>query len=657
MAVSRMLKVEIIAHASIKEEVKAFLREAGAIEVTDVSTEGFHGAMNEGEAGNLSRLLDKAETAVQFLEPYVPRQSFVRRLGAVPPQVSPAEVEKTLREIDVEEIARRCAEFEGTIRRSNDELAWSRNLVKELEPWRAFASPLESLATGRYGVQFWRFPEKIFDTAVRSAYEKHPFIQHDVIARSAGTVYAALIVPRDEGDAVNDTLKTAGAVRSAFDNLAGAPAAIIEREKGTWNKLEARLAKVEEDSRALAAVRPRLCLLADYFRERLGLVEVERHFLFTEQTFVLEGWMRATDRRRLEKDLAARWSDVEITTRPPIEGEDPPIHLDNRRGAQPFEFIMTLYGRPLYGEVDPTPLLAPFFVLCFAMCMGDAGYGLALLALSGLLLFKLKVQGGMRSLMQILFAASILTIVVGVLTGGYFGIAVDSLPSSFRRLILLDPLSDPMTMLNVAFLIGIVHILFGMGVKMAVNMRAGLWGDAIFDDLLWILFLIVLVPLGYRGILGGAVPPAVMHVCSRAALGIAAVLFLSGIRKEKNKFLGVFKSLLKFYGLTSYFGDVLSYARLLALGLATSAIALAINGIAQMVSGLPYHTGAVAMVLVLIGGHAFNFLVNILGAFVHSARLQYLEFFNKFFTGGGREFRPFRNERRYTILKQTENRA
>jgi V/A-type H+-transporting ATPase subunit I len=365
--------------------------------------------------------------------------------------------------------------------------------------------------------------------------------------------------------------------------------------------------------------------------------------------------MRAIDKRRIEKELAKRWSEVELFTRPPRDGEDPPSQLENGKGVQPFEFIMTLYGRPLYGEIDPTPLLAPFFVLFFAICMGDAGYGLVLGALCALLLFKVKVQGGMRLLVQILFAGSIATVVVGVLTGSYFGIETKLLPPALVRLMIINPLEEPMKMLNVAFLFGITHILFGIGVRMVVNFRAGLWADAVFDDLCWILFLVALAPLGYAFILGGTIPEALGVWAPRAALAIAAVLFVTGARKERNKLVGVSKSILKFYSVTGYFGDVLSYARLLALGLAAAAIALAINGIAGMVTGLPFHLGYVPAVVILIFGHLFNLAVNILGAFVHSARLQYLEFFNKFFTGGGREFRPFRSERRYTVMKQSDS--
>jgi V/A-type H+-transporting ATPase subunit I len=211
-----------------------------------------------------------------------------------------------------------------------------------------------------------------------------------------------------------------------------------------------------------------------------------------------------------------------------------------------------------------------------------------------------------------------------------------------------------MKMLNIAFLMGLVHILFGMGIRMVANFRAGLVTDAIFDNLFWIIFLVALAPLGYSAILGGTISPQISFWSSRASLVLAAAIFLTGGRKQKNIIAKFFKGLLGFYDIVGYFGDVLSYARLLALGLATSAIALAVNGIAQMVSGLPYYTGYVAAVLVLLLGHLFNLAVNTLGAFVHSGRLQYLEFFSKFFAGGGKEFRPFKTERSYSICKRPQ---
>ncbi|MCD4690397.1 V-type ATP synthase subunit I, partial [bacterium] len=198
--------------------------------------------------------------------------------------------------------------------------------------------------------------------------------------------------------------------------------------------------------------------------------------------------------------------------------------------------------------------------------------------------------------------------------------------------------------------IGIIQIFTGLAVKMVADFKDHRWVDGILDQLLWIVFLALLVPLGYGFILGGNVPPAVNAFASKGAMIVGALVVLTGGRKTKNPIMKLLGGVLKLYDIVGYFGDVLSYARLLALGLATGAIAMAINGVAQMALEIPI-AGPVAFVLILIGGHIFNIAVNCLGGFVHAARLQYLEYFAKFFTGGGRPFEPFRTSKRYSVVK------
>jgi V/A-type H+-transporting ATPase subunit I len=223
-------------------------------------------------------------------------------------------------------------------------------------------------------------------------------------------------------------------------------------------------------------------------------------------------------------------------------------------------------------------------------------------------------------------------------------------PGFLSKLMLFDPLADPMTMLNIVFVLGIVHIMFGLAIKMVSEFKAGHWLDGILDELVWMILAIAMVPLCYKYIFGGEVRDALIAVNGKVALVFLVIAALTGGRKAKNPVMKIVGGLPKLYGVVGYFADVLSYARLLALGLATTAIALAINGVAEMASGLPW-VGPVAAFLVVVAGHLFNTAINILGAFVHPARLQYLEFFGKFYTGGGRAFAPFRVTRKYSVVR------
>ncbi len=654
MAVGRMLKIQLLGHSSVGEEVKRYLRELGAVEVTEVSIEDADSVFDEDRIREVERLREMAGSAVEFLEEYAPKLSFFERASKGPLVASREGIEELSRDFGIEEVWGRCNELERVIRGARDELYRSFELVRVLQPWSTIDIPIEAFETNDYIVQFWTFPEKTAEKLLHPLLEKYPFTEMVTCCRSHGLLHLALIVRRDEAGEIDEALKGLDGLAHTIPGIEGCPSEIIARERERWIELETSVTRAEEEARALAEKRDSLLLLLDHYIEQAGLGNVERHFYRTDSTFLLEGWIRAVDRRRLERELEQRFEHLELYVRPPEDGEEPPIHLENRSLSSPFEFVTTLYGRPIYREIDPTPLLAPFFILFFALCLTDAGYGLALAAISAIIMMRFKPSGGARKLMLLLFSGGIVTAAVGVVTGGIFGIDVSSFPPFISQFILINPLEEPMKMLNLSFLLGLVHMLFGMGIRMAGHFRARLVADALFDDLLWILFIVALAPLGFSAILGGQVPAGIAFWSARASLVIAALIFLSAGRRQKGPVRKFFKGLIGFYDVVGYFGDVLSYARLLALGLATSAIALAVNGIAGMVKGLPFYTGYIAAALVLVLGHGFNLAVNTLGAFVHSGRLQYLEFFGKFFTGGGREFKPFRSERRYSVIKEIE---
>jgi len=650
MAISRMVKFQLLCHDAVRSEIKRFLREAGVAHITDGSVENLTSRFDEESVRDIEQKIEKLSFSIDFLSQYVEKPSIFKRISTGPLKVSDESLAKILHEVDIDDIFSRCSSIERRLRKTRDDIARSVDLVNSLEPWQGIGTPFEKHCTDRYVVDYWLFPEKKFAPAVEETEGEFVDVVFDECCRVKEKVYVAVISPKDKREKVVEKLKFLGGYRYGFEGLKGTPSEIIKSERERQQELRASIEKIEEEANELTSSWNELLILYDHYNEEKALMEVERHLLNTEQTFLIEGWVRKKDAGRVENELYSKYKEVFITFGEPAGDEEPPIALENKPVFNPFEFVTTLYGYPNYKELDPTPLLAPFFVLFFAMCLTDAGYGLTLAAISGLAIMKFKPTGGMGKLLKVLFHGGIVTAVVGFITGGIFGIEIDSLPRWVRQFVVINPLEEPMKMLNIAFLIGLLHMLFGMGIRMYSNFKEHNWLDAVFDDLAWIFFLIVLAPLGYAGILGGHVPAGVSAVSKKAALVLAAVIFLTGGRKQGNVVKKFFKGIIGFYDVVGYFGDVLSYARLLALGLATSAIAIAINGIAKMVLGLPFYTGYVAALLVLVLGHVFNIAVNTLGAFVHSGRLQYLEFFSKFFSGGGKPFRPFRSERRYSVV-------
>ena len=655
MAVSRMRKIQILAHKGAKDEMVSALREEGALHITDPTIEFERGSDEEARRDNerdLQARQGKLEHLKDFLKPYIPKEKKTLDTMFNPRVVlEPDELAGILEGFDLDEWYERVIELESAMRGAEAEIGRKQSLAAELTHWVGVEAAVEELTDTRL-VSVALVTVESSDVADLTTELTETTNESDLVeVSSAGSsTYLAVLFLKSAESSVLPVLKRYNA---RWVNLAGATgtpeeaaAALMEEAAG----LRARIEELKEQAGELAREHRTVLVVLDDGAEAVAKKVAEERFGTTRETFLIEGWIRGRDEEAVRARLTEIAPEVEISSRDPEKGENAPVDLHNSGAINPFEFVTTLYGRPAYSERDPTPLLAPFFIVFFGLCVSDGGYGVTLAAVSFFLMTKMQPGGG-RQLMKLLMMGGISTAAVGAVTGGWFGIDPSIMPAWLRSTIVMNPLEEPMKMLNVVFILGIIQIMAGLIIKMVADFKEGHWLDGILDQLLWVLFLALLVPLGYSFILGGSVPDGVMAICGKGAMVAGAIVVLTGARKNRNPIMKILGGVLKLYDIVGYFGDVLSYARLLALGLATGAIAMAINGVAEMASGIPI-VGPIAVVLILIGGHLFNLAVNCLGGFVHSARLQYLEFFSKFFTGGGSAFQPFRVEKRYSTTKR-----
>ncbi len=655
MAVSRMRKIQILAHKSAMDEIVSALREGGALHITEPSIEFERGPDEEARRARESDLQarrSKLEHLRDFLKPYIPKEKKTLDTMFNPRVViEPADLAATLDGFDLEDWYQQIVELEGAMRGAEAEIGRKESLAAELTHWVGIEGRVEELTDTRLvtvalvTVESSNVAQLTSDLA--EATNEADLVE---VSRAGSSAYLAVLFLKSTEPSITLILKRHNA---RWTNLAGATgtpeaaaAVLLEEADGLRAKIEELKAQATE----LAHEHRTVLVVLDESAEALAKKVAEERFGTTQKTFLIEGWIRGRDEVAVRARLTEIAPEVEVSSRDPEKGEDVPIDLSNRGAVNAFEFVTTLYGRPGYWERDPTPLLAPFFIVFFGLCVSDGGYGVTLAAVSFFLMTKMQPGGG-RQLMKLLMMGGISTAVVGAVTGGWFGIDPSVMPGWLRSVIVMNPLQEPMKMLNVVFVLGIIQIMAGLIIKMVADIREGRWIDGLLDQLLWVFFLALLVPLGYSFILGGSVPDGVMATAGKGAMAAAALVVLTGARKNPNPIMKVLGGVLKLYDVVGYFGDVLSYARLLALGLATGAIAMAINGVAEMAGDIPI-VGPIAVVLVLIGGHLFNLAVNCLGAFVHSARLQYLEFFSKFFIGGGHAFQPFRVEKRYSVTRR-----
>ena len=652
-----MKKIYLVGHVSIRDAVIDRLRNLGVIQIDPFCENELSQLSQKTEANipnshNIEDILIKLEYLCSFFVYYHEKPSFFESILSPKLGITDKKLADLTKKTNVSDIYNEVFEIESEIKRLQSENSKLTALVSELVPWSKLKIAIDELsATSRSKVvigtvkkkKFLKFKSKIDDVTN----------ELQLILVNEGKDYSnfILIYLKEHSDDISTILKDEEVRLHKFEKLIGSASEIIKDSEQTIIDNEKKLIQLNIAAKKITKEnRNDILILLDYYSEQLAKNETLTNFVHTEQSFSIQGWIRTKDSKSIIDKLNKEFDELLIKIRDPLPDETPPVELDNKKVFNPFEFVTTLYSNPSYKEIDPTPLLAPFFVIFFAFCLTDAGYGLTLALVSIIALRLFRNSVGAKKLFKILLVCGLMTGFLGALTGGWFGIESTALFEPLRKIIIIDPLKEPLKLLDIAFLLGVIQIFFGLFIKMYTNLREKEFLAAIFDQFAWILFLSFLAPLGYQIILGGNVSVEFTAIAKTGSLVMLGIIILTNGRSQKNILLKPLMGIVKLYDVVGYFGDVLSYARLLALGLATSAIALTVNSVAKMVLDLPYYTGYIAAVLVIICGHIFNLVISSLGAFVHSMRLQYLEFFSKFFTGGGKSFSPFKEDRKYSTI-------
>ena len=402
--------------------------------------------------------------------------------------------------------------------------------------------------------------------------------------------------------------------------------------------LEKERQEIEQRIAGLGGKREALLEASDRAAIALRREEAKSRLVGTDKVFLLEGWLPADRCAEIEKMLEPFTCAIE--TREPTEDEYPqvPVQLKNNKLTRPLNMVTEMYSLPAYGTLDPNPLMAPFFILFYGIMMADMGYGLLMMIASVIISKKYRPKGTSGELFSLLGLCGISTFIMGALTGGFFGdfltqlVAIVSPGTVFALPKLFDPLDDLTMILIGSMALGMVQIVTGMAISLIEKCKRKKFLDAFFEEITW---WIVFVGIALLALGKGA---AVLYV------GCALVLLGPIVQgKGWGKLTGVFGSL--YNHVTGYFGDILSYTRLMALMLAGSVIAQVFNMLAAMPGNV------IAFIIISMLGNAMNFGLNLLGCYVHDLRLQCLEFFNKFYVDGGKPFRPMTLDTEYVDLQ------
>ena len=507
-----------------------------------------------------------------------------------------------------------------------------------LAPWLTVDAPLGG-ADGALAVFFGTVGLNVTDDALKALADSLSGLLTWQQASSDKTLrYLLIACHKSVKEQALSALRELGFSTVSFRGLCGTAE---ENDK----KLEAALAALESERREIerrvegfGGNRETLLEASDRAAILLRREEAKSRLVETDKVFLLEGWLPADRCTALEKALEPFTCAVE--TREPAEDEYPqvPVQLRNNKLTRPLNMVTEMYSLPAYGTLDPNPLMAPFFILFYGIMMADMGYGLLMMIASVIIGKKYRPKGTSGELFSLLGLCGLSTFIVGALTGGFFGdfltqlVAIVSPGTVFALPKLFDPLDDLTMILIGSMALGLVQIITGMAISLIEKCRRKKFLDAFFEEITWwIVFLGIALAVLKKG-------TAVLY------LGCALVLLGPIVQgKGWGKLTGVFGSI--YNHVTGYFGDILSYTRLMALMLAGSVIAQVFNMLAAMPGNV------VAFLIISMLGNAMNFGLNLLGCYVHDLRLQCLEFFNKFYVDGGKPFRPMTLDTEYVDLQ------
>jgi V/A-type H+-transporting ATPase subunit I len=405
-----------------------------------------------------------------------------------------------------------------------------------------------------------------------------------------------------------------------------------------------------------------MTVFLDYIENNLEIEQAIESGFSTDSVSFHTAWVKEADKKKIISIIES-FKSTRVIEIQPDEDEDVPVILENKPLFRPFEMVVELYGVPRYFEIDPTPFVSLFFAMFFGLCLTDAGYGFILAILTLIFAFKMR---NIKKFLMLIFAGSIFTVFAGALFNGWFGdlpryLGVDGF---FSKLAILgDPIKSNEGSLNffrLALTLGVIHVVFGLFIKFFDCLKRRDWGGAFLDGLPWIIIILSLIAILLSSRMAVSIylvtkplfPAGISKILLWPVLAGAVVIILFGARSEKSWGLRIFMGFLNLTivsGLTSFLGDFLSYIRLMALGLVTAGIGISINKIAFQFLSIPV-AGIVLLIIIFIFGHIFNIAINVLGGFIHTLRLQYIEFFPKFYVGGGRPFKALKDEHKYITI-------
>ena len=674
MAILQMRQVDICGLKTERKAIMEKLQSMGVLEITQIESDlGLTRMDTLSARQQFDRNVQLIEQALAILDTYAPQKQSLLASFAGKEVIGKQDYMVTIHRRD------KTVDKAGSIVKKAKSIAENKAQIQKLEtqieslrPWEKLGIPMNYKGTEKTAVFIGSMPagttlESIYALIAEKCEGDVP-CDVDIIGSDQDAVNLAVMCLKEHGQAVEDALRSGGFARPSQPTHR-VPADKISRLEAQIGELKEKIEEQEKRIVEQAEDREELRRASDYFRNRSEKYAALGNVSQSESAFFLHGYVPAEAAPALEKaigeDLGAV---VEISD---LTEDDPgPTCLRNNKFSESVEGVLESYGLPTRGHVDPSFIMSIFYVIFFGMMFSDAGYGIIMLAACGIVLLKFgkTLSTGLKKMVKLFFFCGISTAFWGFMYGSFFGDALDVIAKTFfgytgegpvLKPLWFEPMGQPMRLLVWCMFFGLIHLFFGLGIKGWEYLKDKDYVGFVSDVLSWFLFIIGLVLLLLPSELFGSIAGDAFDFSGLASLGtVAKVLTLIGLalilvmqeRGQKNWVLRILLGAYDVYGVSGWLSDVLSYSRLLALGLATGVIAQVINMMGSM--GGRSVIGVIMFIIVFIVGHALNFAINVLGAYVHTNRLQFVEFFGKFYEGGGRPFKAFQTANKYTEIKE-----